>query len=459
MPRSLPLAPLVALLLCAPGASGQALDDDVVPRGRVRVSVNPIFTSWGSRFGEDASGARVREDLGDDLTAASALDLFPGAETLRASIATLTAMRDYAPVLGSTDARVTKDVTRVEFGAHLGVFDWLTVGAVLPWTRTRTSVDVQFRSDTLASDLGMSPTLTDPAAVSAFLSGLGAAESAARASADQTCAASPGSPECASALALADRASAFLQSATGAYGATPFFPHAGTATAAALSAASTSLDTDLAAAGLPAIGAPMPFATAWVLESDFATLPTGPGVGASALRDVRGLWHAGDVEVSLTARLLQGASRPAEPRPPGAPFQAPGLSYRVLLTLLARLPTGVTDDPDTLLDVGTGDGQTDLEARLLGDVSLGSRLSLRAAARYGIQRPRTLVRRVVPHEVVLAGVDTRQLVEWTPGSYVGVEASTAFHFSDDLSVGAEYRLFRKQSDTYELAGPSVGAPY
>ncbi|HUP51471.1 MAG TPA: hypothetical protein VM198_03275 [Longimicrobiales bacterium] len=452
MRRSL-VVTLSLTLACGAGASGQVLDDALAPRGQLRLQLNPVFTTWESRFGRTGSGETRREALGEDLTSAAAHTLFPGAESLRTAIASMTGIADYSPLLGETVARVSKDITRVELGGYLGVFDWLTIGVVFPWTRTRSNVDVYLQADTLGGDLGLSPSVTNVAGVTGFLQALASADASAQAYASQTCASSPGSAACSSAQALADRTTTFRGSAETAYDASAFFPFVGSGTASVLDQATTTLDADLVAAGLPGIGASMVFATDRVDERDFLLLSAtlASGVAGDTLGGVRGLWQAGDVEVSATVRVLEsGIPGPDEP--------TPRFSYSVLATLLGRLPTGHVDEPDFFLHVGTGDGQPDLEARLRGAVTIGDRIGLLGGVRYGIQLPRTLVRRVAPPEVVLAPLSTRQLVEWSPGAYWGIEVAPGYRFSDELSVAAEYRVFRKYRDEYELTGASVGAP-
>ncbi len=312
---------------------------------------------------------------------------------------------------------------------------------------------MNFRPDTVAEPLGVNPSATNPTAVDGFLQALQSAEADALANASSVCSGSPGSAACTSAQSLADRTSAFRASTEEAYDASAFFPVAGTTTAAALDQATATLDADLVAAGLPGIGASMAFAAEAVTEETFLRLPaTGvSGVLGDSLASVRGIWQAGDMEASLTARILEG-----EVRDSAASHSR--LSYRLLGTFLVRLPTGHVDNPDVFLDVGTGDGQTDFEGRLLGELTLGRRFGIRGGARYGIQMSRTLVRRVAPPETILAPLATRQLVRWSPGSYFGLEVAPAYRFSDELSLAAEYRAFRKYRDTYELTGPSVGAP-
>lgn len=453
MPRTLALVALFALAWGETSASAQVLDDALVPRGRARFEVSPVFTSWDSRFGRTA-GSNRRERLGEDLTSAAAHTLFPGAEDLRSAIAAMSGAAGYSPVLGEAQARVTQDITRVELGGHVGVFDWLTIGVVVPVTRTRTNLDVGFRPDTLAGDLGRNPNFTNATGVSSFLSALSSARTAAQANAASICSGSPGSGACTSAQALADRANAFHASALSAYGASGFFPAASTPTATALNQALGTLSTDLIAAGLGGIAPPMPFASQRLTEADFWLFPVGTGAGVQAsqpLGSVKGLWNTGDLELSATVRVLEGARR-------SAPDADPTVTYRLLATALGRLPTGQIDSVDVLLDVGTGDGQADLEGRLLGQLTVGRHLGLHLGSRYGIQRPRTLLRRVAPPELVLSPGSTRQLVEWTPGSYFGIEVAPVWRVSDELSIAGEYRAFRKYRDTYELTGSSLGAP-
>jgi hypothetical protein len=443
---------LFVSLLAGPACAGaQALDDALVPRGHVRLGIAPVFTAWSSRFGRTPSGVERREALGEDLTVPSAELLFPGAAALRAAVEAMSGQSPYVPVLGETTGRVSKDVTRVELGTHVGVLDWLAVGLVVPWARTRTNVDIGFRADTTAVDLGLNPGPASAAAAS-FLQALAGAEASARANAARVCGSQPASPSCVAATALADRTASFRAAALGAYDASAFFPLGGSSTAAMLQQATAALSDALVAAGLPAITAPMAFATQRVDERGLAMLSqaASSGVGGAALGDVRTPWRAGDVEVSLTARVLQG---PAGTRTEGRG----GFAYRVLATLLGRLPTGWIDDPDVFLDVGSGDGQLDLEARVSGALALGTRMGFLAGARYGLQMPRKLVRRVAPPEVVLPARSTRQLVEWDPGAYWSLEFAPALQLSDELSVGGEYRVFRKHRDRYELVDSSVGA--
>jgi hypothetical protein len=439
------LPALAALFVfAASDLAAQVLDDALVPRGLARIEVSPIFSSWDSRFGRD--GAKAEEQrLGEDLTTTAAHTLFPGADALRSAVEAITGNAGYAPVFGETSARVTADVTRVDLGAHLGVFDWLTIGVTVPITRTRTNLDVWFRPDTITGDLGVNPSGAGATGVSSFLQALAAAETAAQTHAAQVCASSPGSPGCTSAQALATRTSTFHASASSAYGASVLFPLASSGTATALSQSVATLSADLLAAGLPGIGPAMPFATERLTEADFWSLPQNAQLGYAPLGSVKAPWSVGDTEITATVRLVGG--EPDSGAPPS--------SFRmdVLATALLRLPTGTVDDPDVLLDIGSGDGQTDMEGRVLARLTTG-RLGLHLGGRYGVQRSRTLVRRVAPPEMILAPAFTRQLVEWEPGAHYGIEIAPVWRFTDELNLVAEYRGFRKYRDSYRLVDPT-----
>jgi hypothetical protein len=452
MRRTLALTLLTALL-CPALLEGQAVDESLVPRGRLRLEATTSFTSWDARFGRrDEGGSLVeeKEDLGSDLTDPIGTSLFPTIRTLEEQIRAMTADPSYSSVLGSIQGRVAHDVTRIDFGAHLGVFDWLTLGVVIPWMKTRTSLATAVRVDSASADLGLNPTVTDADAVISFLDGAEAAASAAMDRAAGLCGADPGSADCSSAQTLADRAGSFRTAARTAYFSSPFFPRGGTTTAGALQAAASALDGDLSAAGLPGLGAPMAFATEFLTDASFLSLPArgATGIQGASLAPIDGIWAVGDVELSASFRILDG-----ELRDSAAP--APRLRYTLGGALLARMGTGQVDDTDVFLDVGTGDGQMDFEARAFGALDWGRRLGLRGGVRYGVQGSTSLLRRVAPPEIVMPSAATRRAVRWSPASYVALELAPHFRFSRELALDFHYRVYSKGADSYEILGEEV----
>jgi hypothetical protein len=444
MTRNL-IAGLLLTLLAGHPLGAQLLDRALVPRGQLRLQAYPRFSAWDSRFGQAADGSRSRESLGSDLSDPTMLTLFPSIATLASEIEGLTGVNGYTPILGSSQAHITQDVTRIDFGGHIGVTDWLTVGAVLPWMRTRSVVDVVFATDSAAVDLGMNPRLTNGAAVDAFLTSAGSAQLASSASATSICGGGFGAA-CDAAQTLSGRASAFLTSAQAAYGASPFFPLAASGTAQSLTQIASTLSADLVAAGLAGLTVPMAFATDWLTAERLQNLPATSGVGIDAapiLQTRKGLWAAGDIEVSALLRLLNNRGV-AE----GGP--TPSFGYSISVGFLARLPTALPEDPNVLLDIGTGDAQTDLEGSLIGSFSFGSAVGLTVGARYGQQGATTVTKRVAAPEVVMPLAGTVQALTWSPGAYLGVEAIPSLHLTPELSITGHYRFFHKKRDAFSL---------
>jgi len=434
------MAVLGALAL-APSAQGQTMVEPVVPRGYVRLDAVPTFTSWHTRFGL-AGGTDVVEELGSDLTDPTGKTLFPGLTTLEESLRELAGIPSYQANLGSSSAEIAHDVTRWDLGVRVGVFDWLTVGAVVPYVKTNTALDASFRPDS-AGGLGFNPSAEGDPAVTNLLDRLAAAADVAAVHATTVCGVAPG-VACDDAQALSRRAADFSDLTRTAYGASVFFPAVGSAMALGLQGALAALNADLVAAGLNSVGASMVFAEGVLDEEGFRGLPARSGAGyqANELRGLLGLWTLGDIELNADVRLLHVTPSTSDG----------GLGFGVTLSggATVRLPTGTIDDPFIFLDLGSGDGQMDIEGRGEAAFRFGRWAGLNASVRYGTQQSRTLLRRVAPHEQVLVPSALTRSVRWTPGSYLFLEASPRLWLSEDLALAVDFRRFHKAEDTYEL---------
>lgn len=443
--RGLPVALITWLVAAitlgstAPLAA-QAVDDRLVPSGSVRVSVWPSFSMWDERFGPD--GART--GLGQDVTAESAHRLFPGWPLQTAALQALSGIPDYTPAMGPVEGRVSQDVTRLDLGLHIGVTDWWTVGVTVPRIKNRTAVDLVFAPDTIGGDLGVSPYLTARGEVDAFLGALASASAAATVRANTLC--GGGAPECAAATALAERASFFHGTMSGAYGAAPFFPLEGSSVGLALVEAVTALDADLTGAGLDGVTAVMPFSTGRASEGDLSTLPVRfNALGyAVPLQTRTGLWTWGDIEISTFARVLDVT-------------RGDRWSMEVIAGGTVRLGTGIAASPDIPLALGAGDGQTDVEGRVAAHATLGQRLSLRVGGLYGVQGSRTVVRRVPSDGFLLAPASARTMLEWDPGAYRALEVEPGLRLAQELTLSGTYRYFGQGADGFRSAdgGPVV----
>ena len=449
MRRSLS-ATLLGLLFAVPGLHAQVLDHTMVPKGRLRLQASPVFESWDTRFGRGRTGD-VEENLGDDLTDPTSLSLFPGIASLASAIEAASGT-PLDPTIGATSALIRQDITRIEFGGHLGVTDWLMVGAVVPWTRTRSTMDVAFTPDSANVNVGLNPVFSSPSTVDLFLSSTSAADAASAGYANAQCASGP-SPTCTAAQDLAARMSSFDAAVLQAYSASTFFPLAGTAAGDALIQSAAQLDTDLIAAGLPGL-APVALSTSPLLqEADLAGLANSPAAGygyALPLGTRQSLWSVGDVEASARFRLVDNLT------PTGSEWTPPALGYRVTGSFTVRLPTGTQPDPNIALDLGTGDGQTDMEWGLTSTLRFGDHFGLTAGGVYGVQGATTIRRRIAPPEQILVPTANLAQITWRPGSYMSAAVAPSVHLAPSITLAGEYRLFHKRRDEFELvASPGI----
>jgi hypothetical protein len=429
--------------------AAHAMLDPLVPKGRIQLEVTPTFSSWDQRFGVNASGGSEVQPLGADLTDPNGTGPFPGIALLKSSLAALTGQSGFTPRIGDLSGAVTQNATRVEAGARLGVFDWLTLGVMVPYVKTRTAIDLAFRADSAGANLGVSPAVTNAAAVSTLLGALANAASAAQANVNAACAGGT-SAACSAAQDLAQRVSSYSTNLSQAYYATPFFPRDSSAMATALSAGLASLDGDLTAAGLSPVGQPLVFATDVVDQATFQSLLTDPaaGIQGSSLQTSTGIWTLGDVELSADVRLLQGEVRDSA-------AAAPRFAWSVTGGALVRLGTGQRGNPDIFLDMGSGDGQMDLEGHVAASLRLGSHLGLQGSFRYGIQRPTVLLRRVAPPGEILAPAASLRPVRWSPGDYTDLEVSPRLELTPALGIAFDYRRFHKAGDHYALTSNAL----
>ena len=425
------------------GLGAQLLDDRLVPAGTLRLSGWPSFTAWDERFADDG-----RVPLGAGLSSPSALDLFSGNADFVAEMRGLLGDPEYTPFIGAVDGRASHDVTRIDVGIHLGITDWWTIGAMIPRIKNRTAIDLVFTPDTLAGDLGVSPGITDPGAVDAFLLDLVDARADASMRAEDLC--TGGDPGCASAQALAENA-ARLSAGFAAIYTAPFFLIDTSGAGTVLASEVATLDAELRAAGLDGIDAPLMLATEQPTEGDLETLAAryAPLGYDEPLRTRTSLWGLGDIELSTLLRVLSLGDRGGD---------VPPWTVDVLAGVLVRLGTGRGPDPDVPLSLGTGDGQTDVEFRASAHAAAGRLLSLRAGARYGIQGSRLLAMRVGDGDEVLVPVDRRAVFEWSPGRYLGLELEPGYGLTPELTLSASYRFLQQDAPAFTPSEASAPVP-
>jgi hypothetical protein len=154
--------------------------------------------------------------------------------------------------------------------------------------------------------------------------------------------------------------------------------------------------------------------------------------------------HIGDIELGAKLLLFDSFGGLARSRTPGR-----GVGFRLAVGGLARLGTGQAERPDDILDIGTGDGQTDIEGNAAADIVIGRRLWASVVARYGVQMADE--RRVRIPDVgrdPFLGSYREQTVSRDLGDYMEVQATPRYVYNDYISASVSWTYRRKAQDTY-----------
>ncbi|HUF31450.1 MAG TPA: hypothetical protein VMM77_12435 [Gemmatimonadaceae bacterium] len=161
----------------------------------------------------------------------------------------------------------------------------------------------------------------------------------------------------------------------------------------------------------------------------------------------------GDVELGAKAILIDAMPGVRA----GEPQRLLGLRFAV--AGLVRLGTGKNDLPESFVDIGTGDGQTDIEGHAALDLSLGRRILTSFVARYVAQLADEPVVRIPDYAgQPFVAAFRQQKVNRDLGDILELEITPRFALSDFFAVAGWYQLRRKEEDQYSLAAPEVDGP-
>ena len=375
-----------------------------VPAGAVRVELDGSMDIWDHRWRDGA-----REPLAADLTSpALGSDLLPTLGDADARIGRITGQSGYRLNLGALTSDAQAEDTRGYLGLALGLTRAITVFGRIPVVRVRTEIHYAV-GPTAGADAGVNPgtTLQDAffQQFDASLTSLG----------DRIAAGDfDGNPALkARAQSTLDTGTALRDDLFGLLGdattASPFVPiatsPAGEAIAARVTDLQATLATDFGVSGFTAEPT-LPDALA-TTDAFLAALsdPSGP----LALRPGGSkVTFRGDAEAGLAVTLVDRWDRGGHRG-----------GFRTAVEGLVRFPTGRLARPDRVLGLGTGDGQTDLEARITTDLGAG-RWGLRAEGTYNRQLAADYVLRVAPPTQPLAGLDRLSGVRRDPGDIVSL---------------------------------------
>ena len=454
-------APLLLLAL-VPALTGgakiaaQAVERSDVPgRGMLRVTFDPRIVGWDAQF---VNGARLPLGLpltGDTVGAAA----IPVVARLERDVRVASGVPGFIANLGRSLLNVRQERRTTPITAELGLSDRLSVSLSVPLVRVATRARLQISAT--GANLGLNPLLQGVANSGALYGAFFTQFDTSLAHLDANIAGGaygcPPSRQCG--------AQAFLDSARGVrtalyemvHGAgqagSPFVPLDSSDGGRGIVQVVSYLQTRDSAA-FNVTGFRDPFLLAHDTLS--ADLVAGAIVDGAYGFGYRGLPYRnsfrlglGDIEVAAKYRLAGGG----------------GAHYAAAVVGLLRLPTAQRDSDDDWLRQSLGDHQTDVEGRLVQELSLGG-LWLNIAVRGATQRPGTRVRRVAPFGAILVPFAATTTLAWDPGDYAGVDVAPLYRFAPRFAAGvtasywikhADRYTFRSAQDSLDLA-MRLGAP-
>ncbi|MBA3560584.1 MAG: hypothetical protein H0W30_18540 [Gemmatimonadaceae bacterium] len=460
--RAKSLAILVTLAVNASALPAQAVlgigeDATTVRRGTVRFSLATSSTRFDSRYGS-SPGDRSAVPLGLPLTFDSiGVAQLPSLLPLRSALRQLTGISTLDVNLGRSNTRIDATIHTFPLGVELGVTDRLSIGMLVPIVRTRAEVSFNTALDRNGANLGLNPAfgnevLRDQNDV--LFAQLGAAGDALSARISE-CQSTPSGSNCGIILQrgpaeLANTA-LLLSGLVEVYEISAFVPTTGSAAdvsirsnVQALAATYTdvlglrdSQNQPLISSAGPASARTIPGASA--LNAILTDPDIGFGTEPIATTVRTGI---GDIEVGAKLQVINTLSEQQRLISPG------GFHFRSALSGVARLGTGTPDSPDNLVDIGTGDGQTDIEARSQSDLVFGRKFWLSVVGRYGWQLSGQTVLRITDVTSPLVAAFGRGEVERDPGDYAELEITPRFVFNEFFSVSGQYKYRRKEQDRH-----------
>lgn len=408
-----------------------------VPGGTVRVELEGSLETFDRRFRDG-----VRESYAADLSSpALGSDQIPLLADADARIGRIIGIAGYRLNLGALTTDALADVGTGFLGLGLGVTNGITVFGRIPLVRTRVQTTMALNSANADAGLnpgeaGQLPFFQSFDAALATLSGKLTAgdydvSPATRALAEATLA-----------QATALRADLFGLLADPVT-ASPVVPTATSGSGGAVLARVTALQSTLATSlDVPGFtGAPV-LPEAPVGEDGLRQVLTGP----LALRiDESKVSFRGDAEVGAAVTLIDRWDRGMRRG-----------GFRTAVSALMRLPTGLRDRSDRLLDLGTGEGQTDIQVDLVTDLGSGP-FGARLAGSYVRQLPASVQARVAAPGVFV-GPDRLSFVRRDPGDITAISVQPFFRLARTLALQAGLQHWSRKVDQVSYRSPADALP-
>jgi hypothetical protein len=466
---ALSLVATVSSVANAQRALGAGADATVLPRGGVRVSAQASWATYNELYGPGGKLESLGAPYSGDSLGSRQLEILA---PLRTSLRALAAQPSAEVTLGPARTDFAARVARTAFVIDLGLTSRIMLTARVPYEHTTSEVvfDVNPRnaSGNLAN-VGLNPAVSTQGAAAARNGRV--VDSLVRAAQELTtrlagCAGASTDPVCSDrerVQALLADARTFAAGVARTYGngadtarGALFVPLTGStlqiAIASRVAALNSSFKTYIPALGVWEAPAPSAAPVSAVQVNNFLSEVLGIAPLGVVERS-----HLGDIEVGAKILLFDSFGGLARAR---SGERTTGIRFAV--GGLARLGTGQLEKPTEIADIGTGDGQTDLEGNGALDVVFGRRLWASVVARVGIQLENEQPMRIPDvarnpfTPAYREGTVTRDL-----GDYVELEATPRYVYNEYISASAHWRYRRKGEDkytgTFTVDGPA-GTP-
>ncbi|HEX2778466.1 MAG TPA: hypothetical protein VHM30_03135, partial [Gemmatimonadaceae bacterium] len=150
--------------------------------------------------------------------------------------------------------------------------------------------------------------------------------------------------------------------------------------------------------------------------------------------------NVGDIDFSARIGILDGFAS-------SAPLRA-----RLAVEGIFRLAAGPSRNASVLTDPGAGDGQNDIEGRVLADLALGRRWSISARATRTVQRPDRQL--IVSADSVFPSRRIAMGVERDLGDITAIDVIPRVTITRFLSLAGVVSQRSKGADTYDGAVPA-----
>ncbi len=417
-------------------------DARVLPRGVLRLSFLPSYANYAELFTAEPGVTRLLgADLSADTTGSNLLVTLRDAESV---VRRILGDSTYRLNFGSVSTELNADVRRFPLDAQLGLTHWLTISLRVPVVRAR--VQGTFRLDSSSAQAGWNQIAADggnPQARSQIEALILQLEQGASTVEDGIRRGNYGCPEsqqCAQARQLVDRARRLADDLRRLSGvAIPAGNPIPALAPLASSPAGQAILQEIAqvSALLQSFGAtpisgtyPLP-TTPWRSEDFTRTLQaTAYGYELLPLSTVE-LSRLGDLEAGLSLGLLRGER------------------LRASLEATLRLPTGTNQSPSHVFDLGTGDGQTDVEIGIEAAVE-SSRLALAFSARRIWQLPDRVKMRWAPAGQPIAPIAFLFSTERDLGDVIQLSLHPGIRLNQAFRAYASAYYFSKTEDFYAL---------